>query len=367
MAADRPWWGDSRDYLAARARFLDAAASAGAVLHSHQHSLRGPAGDRLHCDVAILGDADAPKVLVLISGVHGVEGITGSSVQSAFLEDRVAARLDSGTAVVVVHALNPHGLAWLRRVNEDGVDVARNFTAFGDAAPVNAEFDGRLAAALVPVEWSGPARQEADDQLSTWSPSTQVGARLFEVIPRGQYRHPFAPFYGGDRPTWSRRLLERIVDDLVASRTGSVGVLDYHTGLGPRGRGQLIGFHPRNSTVADLGHRAWGDDYVPNTDGDSVSYPMTGGILDGIEATLGVRPFIAAAHEFGTAPPVEVLTALRADHWLHHYGDLDSPDAETIKQQIRTAFDPDDPDWQRQVCDQARRAQHSLIDTLNQR
>jgi hypothetical protein len=36
----------------------------------------------------------------------------------------------SDDAVVFVHALNPYGMAWLRRVNENNIDLNRNFMEF---------------------------------------------------------------------------------------------------------------------------------------------------------------------------------------------------------------------------------------------
>ncbi len=48
------------------------------------------------------------------SGLHGVEGYFGSAVQLAWLHGVRAGciRIPSGTAVVLVHAVNPHGFAW---------------------------------------------------------------------------------------------------------------------------------------------------------------------------------------------------------------------------------------------------------------
>lgn len=51
------------------------------------------------------------------------------------------------------------------------------------------------------------------------------------------------------------------------------------------------------------------------------------------------------ALEWGTVDPLTVLMALRADNWLHHFGDPTGPDAAAIKAQIRAAFAPDGDDW----------------------
>ena len=40
--------------------------------------------------------------------------------------------LPDDAAIVIVHVLNPYGMAWLRRVNENNVDLNRNFRAAND-------------------------------------------------------------------------------------------------------------------------------------------------------------------------------------------------------------------------------------------
>ncbi|MGH7002367.1 MAG: DUF2817 domain-containing protein, partial [Alphaproteobacteria bacterium] len=68
----------SKDYAEARRRFLRAAKVRGAALRSYINSNRGPGGERLATDCAWIGPSGARKVLVLISGTHGVEGFCGA-------------------------------------------------------------------------------------------------------------------------------------------------------------------------------------------------------------------------------------------------------------------------------------------------
>jgi hypothetical protein len=57
---------------------------------------------------------------------------------------------------------------------------------------------------------------------------------------------------------------------------------------------------------------------------------------------------------------------LRADHWLYAYGDLNSQQAQTIKQNMLKAFYSDRPDWQESVCNLAFTAQTELYAGLIQ-
>ncbi len=62
-------------------------------------------------------------------GLHGVGGFPGSAIQLQFLNELPEVR--RGGAIVLGHILNPYGMAWIRRFNENNVDLNRNFLAEG--------------------------------------------------------------------------------------------------------------------------------------------------------------------------------------------------------------------------------------------
>ncbi|MFZ0549787.1 MAG: DUF2817 domain-containing protein [Steroidobacteraceae bacterium] len=59
------------------------------------------------------------------------------------------------------------------------------------------------------------------------------------------------------------------------------------------------------------------------------------------------RPCARCCHP--TRPVMEVLTALRADHWLHSHGGGDQAVAAQIRRQMRDAFYTDTTAWQAAV------------------
>jgi hypothetical protein len=63
-----------------------------------------------------------------------------------------------------VHALNPFGFAWLRRVNEYNVDLNRNFQDFNKSLPSSAPYEA-FHDCLVPKDWEGDERVNADAAL----------------------------------------------------------------------------------------------------------------------------------------------------------------------------------------------------------
>jgi len=227
----------SATYAEARAKFLDAATGAGARLSAYVHPERGPDGGELTTDVAWIGPADAAAVLMLVSGTHGVEGHCGSGAQVDWLQRGEAARLAPGVAVLAIHAINPYGFAWSRRVTHENVDLNRNFIDFDRPLPANPEYD-RLADAVTPADWSAQTQAASRTTLLAYARENGFPA-LAQALSGGQYAHPTGIFYGGARETWSRRTLMAIFREYL-SAASDVGVIDYHTGLGPVGYGEQI-------------------------------------------------------------------------------------------------------------------------------
>ena len=96
-------------YAQGRAQFLAAARAAGAELQHHVlPGHRGRQGEELALDAALLtaqsdGNGQAP-LLIVSSGVHGVEGLCGSGCQQHLLHDAELGSLDLGQRIRVVHA-----------------------------------------------------------------------------------------------------------------------------------------------------------------------------------------------------------------------------------------------------------------------
>lgn len=351
------------DYPEARGLFLDAAREAGARLVHYDHPLTGPDGGALATDVALLGAEDAPLALVLSSATHGVEGFCGSGCQVGFLKSGLAGDLPEGIRLVLVHAHNPHGFAHIRRVTEDNIDLNRNFIDFAAGLPDNPAYDG-VHDWLVPADWDGPARAAVETEIAAFI--EQHGQFAWQAaVTGGQYRHADGLFYGGQAPSWSRRTIERLAGEHLGD-CRAVGLIDFHTGLGPRGHGEVIGIGAPGTAMFERARAWYGDEARSPEAGDSVSAVVTGTVEQGYEAALPGVALTGIAIEYGTLPPTDVLDALRADNWLHLYGDVDSPQGREIKQQMRAAFYGEDDTWKDMVweraCDVVDRAARGLAE-----
>ncbi|WP_319022903.1 DUF2817 domain-containing protein [Mesorhizobium sp. B4-1-4] len=338
------------DFAGLRQGFREAAKRAGAELSEYIHPLNGPDGEALATDVALLGRRDAPKLIVLISGTHGVEGPFGSTCQTAWLGQKNLRRLPDDIAILAVHLINPWGTAWSRRVNEDNVDLNRNLIDWSAGAPVNNGYAG-LHDALAYHEWEGSDRIAADEKLA--AARKELGhAGLAAIVEAGQYEFADGLYYGGGGPVWSNRTLNEILKTF-AGGARQVIVFDLHTGAGPYG-------YPALLSVASSEHPglAWGKSIFgpalatvltgPGAKtGTGIAATATGYVSDAVRKAMPKARVLPLVVECGTLDGPTVMEAVQADNWLHLFGKLDSPLGKRIRDTLRSAFIPADADWQR--------------------
>jgi Protein of unknown function (DUF2817) len=336
----------SQSYTQARGKFLAAAEACDLDVQSHVHPMLGRDGEALAMDVVRDGPLDASKVLIVSSACHGVEGFCGSGVQVTLLGDplwRLAAR-HAGVAVLYVHALNPYGFSWWRRVTHENVDLNRNFHDFSQPLPGNKGYE-ELAAVLVP-----PA----------WPPSEEALSAFQAAISGGQHSHPEGLFYGGRNPTWSQVTLRHVLQE-HGTRCAKLGWIDLHTGLGPSGVGERI-FACRDDAQALARAKAWWGDKVTSIyDGSSSSAPLTGLMWMTAYQECAQAEYTGMALEYGTVPVMDVMNALRADQWLEMHPEAPEEKRLQIKQQVRDAFYTDTDAWKQRVIEQALDASHSAL------
>jgi hypothetical protein len=338
----------ANDFGTARQYFLDAAREARAVIDSYTHPLRGRHDEPLTTDVAWLGRQDAPRVLVLASGTHGVEGYCGSGAQVDWLRRGEAARLPTETAALLIHAINPYGFAWSRRVTHENVDLNRNWIDFDAALPKSPGYD-EVADMVAPAEWNESARGRLLAGAKAYD--EKYGRRAFQqAVSGGQYTHRDGLFYGGTKPTWSRETLTKIFEERL-SHAQSVGIIDYHSGLGAWGYGELISTAAKDSPSLARAREWYGARVLPI--GASSSAAIGGDWVGAAPELLKGVKVTGIALEFGTLEVLNVLDALVADNWLHSHGAVDSPEGRAIEAQLRAAFYPDSDIWKGMILGQS--------------
>jgi hypothetical protein len=354
----------SQTYAQARDKFLAAADAADLDVESHPHPLLGRDGEALAMDVVREGPRDARALLIVSSACHGVEGFCGSGVQVALLRDPSWHRAvaDSGVAILYVHALNPYGFSWWRRVTQENVDLNRNFHDFSKPLPANPVYD-EIAGLIVPSEW--PPTPQVNAALERFI--AERGMRVFQqAISGGQHDHPQGLFYGGRNPTWSNVTLCHVLQE-HGRRCARLGWIDLHTGLGPSGVGERIFACADDAAALQRARAWWGDNITSIYDGSSTSALLTGLMWAAVYEECPQAEYTGIALEYGTLPLMDVMTALRADQWLENHPETGAPQREQIKNRVREAFYTDTDVWKARVLEQAFEAARQALQGLQGR
>lgn len=339
-------------YAEARAKFMQAAEAHALAIehHVHPHAV-GAEGEALSVDVARSGAADAPSLLVLLSGMHGVEGFCGSGCQVAMLRDDsvIAAIQQSGVAVLFCHAVNPYGFSHLRRANEDNVDLNRNFRDFGRALPPNAAY-AEVHPFVVPPTWPPtPANAQAVGEYV----ARHGVPTLQAAVSAGQGEFADGLFYAGRAPAWSNTVLRDVLARHGAGRK-ALAWIDFHTGLGPWGHGEKIYSGPDEAAMVARARTWYGADVTTFYDGSSTSAALSGVSFHAALEACPHAEFTGIGLEYGTQSYSDVFQALRAEQWLANHPEAGEPVRLAIKRQMRAAFDDERDVWKAMVYGQAR-------------
>jgi len=326
----------SPDYSTARRRFRQAVIQAGGKLESIGVDVKGPEGEELSIDIGWFG-SDEPRSVVLHStGLHGVEGFAGSAVQLQFLEDPV--RMPPGSAIVLTHILNPYGMAWLRRVNENNVDLNRNFLSDDSYSGAPSEY-ARLNSFLNP---SSPPAVDLFALRALLLLARYGMEPLKQSILEGQYDFPKGLFFGGKRLQQPLKRYHVLIEQMLTN-VNTIIAIDVHTGIGPYGQDSLLvnrQEYERLRTLFGERVRAMEPDRGPG-------YRIRGGLSELITHALPHAEIDFVGQEFGTYGPTKVLHALREENRWHHYGgsNLHHPS----KYHLKRIFCPDDASWRHSV------------------
>ena len=342
-------------YQSARQRLLgNVSHIPGQLVQDHrvfEHPLQGPDSKPLFLDMVMLGQTPEPAyVLVLISATHGVEGFAGSAIQSDALSVLTQAlQKYEQLGIIVLHALNPWGFAWLRRYDQEGIDLNRNFIDFRQVLPENMQYH------LIHTDLFVEPAKPLDDVLAFWY--SKLGKQELEtIITRGQYQHNDGIFYGGNSPSWSRQTLESACNITYLQNASKIAVIDLHTGLGPYGFGEVINDHEVDSTGFRWACDWYGDYARSALLGESCSAPKTG-LLDYFwHELIGERGCFVTL-EFGTYELDKLLLVSCEEQRYHNsYGkdwQLRDISHESVTL-LRNFFYPQDQVWRELILIRAR-------------
>jgi len=324
------------NYQEARAAFRALSTEAGGILHSWE-IIPAEAGETegLTIDAAVFGQGD--NTLLVSSGLHGVEGYAGSAIQLEFIKNG----LPKDIQVVVLHALNPYGMARLRRVNENNVDLNRNFLAAGEPYEGSSEGYQRLNPLLNPEKPTGGI----DFMLvRTVLQILRHGYNTLKTaVVGGQYDFPKGLFFGGSKLERGPKLILDHLPSLVGDAQEIIHI-DFHTGLGKSGTYALLVDTDAGSADHLRMREAYGERVQPWDADHGVAYKIRGGLPEAMTRLFGKKIDVLTC-EFGTIASLDVLKALRVENQATHWGG----DLNVARKSLLNAFRPPQKKWENDI------------------
>lgn len=277
------------------------------------------------------------NLLILSSGIHGIEGYAGSALQRYFMQNNFLNVKEDNTGILIIHGINPYGFKHKRRVTERNIDLNRNFDTTKDLfLTENSGYDQVY-------NFLNPKKRISRPQFfaSAVYNILKYGVNsLRRAILRGQYKFPEGLFFGGKdfEPQVSiiKDLLER-----VGQGYEKVLLVDLHTGYGKRGKLHLFGntspFIDQN--FMDKIFKGLSVDYGEEKD----FYAVTGGFTVFLAKLFHQKSkYAGICFEFGTIDSQKLSGSLES---LYRMINED-------KDLFTELFYPSDPEWRKTVTSQ---------------
>lgn len=340
------------NYEDARTNFLVSAKKQNLNLKEYKLlNLKGVQNEELFTDLAVKKGNDNKKAIIIISGTHGIEGFCGSGIQKLIINTVFADQsLNPAIDLFLIHSLNPYGFSYSRRVNENNVDINRNFIDFNQPLPSNEKYKD-LHYLFLPDEWMGEDHKFKQKQF--FELLEKLGLKeLQRIVSLGQYDFPNGIFFGGNTPEWSNITLNKIIKDFLSTYE-DVLCIDIHSGLGNFGQIEIIHDTPQNKKGLEI-TKQWFGDQLKVADDTSASTAINGSIANAL-IDQNFKNLINLTIEFGTIPILKVFEAICADNWLYANNISSSSNFyKPIKKMIKDAFYCDDIEWKTLVIKNAK-------------
>ena len=265
-------------YEEVRSHLQELTADLGVEISSHAID----EADGLYIDTFYLpSTGEKTNLIVLTTGVHGVEGYIGSVMLDVFFEEVYPTLDPADTGVLVVANVNPYGMKHYRRYNENNVDLNRNFILDWDSFDLssNKEYP-KVDTFLGPTGKIGNGLwHEVGFYLSLGKTAITDGAdTISDALLTGQYEYPQGVYYGGNGDEASTVYLKDVFSRCLDSSYENIVHIDIHSGYGPRYNMVIFNSVFETMTEAET-RKAFGYDYIIAHDSEDF-YATTGDTTD---------------------------------------------------------------------------------------
>ena len=320
------------------------------------------ASDDLYIDTFYLpATGDHTNLIVLTTGVHGMEGYIGSVMLDVFFGDVYPTLDTENTGILVVANVNPYGMKYYRRYNENNVDLNRNFILDWESFDLSTNKDyPKVDEFLGPT---GKTRNALWHEVSFYGKLAKevltVGAgTVSDALLGGQYEYPQGVYYGGTGDQISTVYLKDVFSQCLDSSYENIVHIDIHSGYGPRYN--MVIFNSVYETMTEAEScEAFGYDYVIAHDSEEF-YATTGDTTDFFyrlaeQKNTGAELF-STCFEFGTIGDgfLDSILSLKYtvdENQQHWYPSDNKIAAEVVHENYMELFYPTETAWREKTVE----------------
>ena len=346
------------DYDSVRGHILELADTLQAETYTHAID----ESDGLYIDTFYLpATKEHTNLVVLTTGVHGMEGYIGSVMLDVFFTDVYPQLNTDNTGILVVANVNPYGMKYMRRYNENNVDLNRNFILDWENFDLTTNKDyPKVDTFLGPTGKIGNALwHEAGFYLSLGKTAITEGAdTVSDALLGGQYEYPQGVYYGGNGDEASTVYLKEVFANCLDGSYENLVHIDIHSGYGPRYN--MVIFNSVYETMNEAQSReAFGYDYVIAYDSESF-YATTGDTTDyfyRLADSVGTdKELYSTCFELGTIGDSFFDSILSLKYTVdenrnHWYPTDNATSAEIVRENYYELFYPTETAWREKTVE----------------
>ena len=316
---------------------------------------------------------DQANLIVLTTGVHGMEGYIGATMLDVFFQEVYPTLDTADTGVLVVANVNPYGMKYFRRYNENNVDLNRNFILDWDTfdRSSNREYP-KVDTFLGPTGKIGNGLwHEVGFYLSLGKTAITDGAdTISDALLTGQYEYPQGVYYGGNGDEASTVYLKDVFSQCLDSDYENIVHIDLHSGYGPRYN--MVIFNSVYETMNEAeSQAAFGYDHIIAYDSESF-YATTGDTTDFFyrlaEQKQADADLFSTCFEFGTIGDEFFDTILSLKYTIdenrnHWYPTDNTISAEIVRQNYLELYYPTETAWREKTVEDFKTAAMGVLNT----
>ena len=299
-------------------------------------------------------------LIIISSGVHGVEGFTGSAVQRMMMEEFMTNENLASTGFLFIHGMNPYGFKNSRRVTGNNIDLNRN------SSPTDELYKTKNTGYPAVMDLINP--QESVNTASVGNIFFELRAIrkivsagmpvLRQAILQGQYEFPKGIFYGGSAP---EPQIKSVTPFIKKFSTGYPLVMniDLHTGYGERGTLHLFPDSIKDKKIRAMMEKVF-DGYRIDWGDSKDFYTVTGDFPGHIGKIITPGAFLPMSFEYGTLDSQTTVGSIKSLHTTIlenqgvNFGYKSDKNKAEVEKNFREMYFPSSPAWRTKVIKDSR-------------